>query len=222
MSNSRQSLCALLPLAMLFCGALVGCKSKEQAPASGASAASAATSTPSPAASAASTSAAGSGKCPAGRWKYDYSDQALEVIMKGAAGAKVIKEEGEFFCDVSEGSEGTIRCATQGKPVVNVVETKQAGFPMTISVTIDGSATTKFKIVDSGRMTVVSSDVSGLKVTTNVTLAGKEVPFPTDKLLTLFGNPESTLSYKCESGKLLIKPDVHGVQNTWQELTPAG
>lgn len=143
-------------------------------------------------------------------------------MMKGAAGAKVLKEEGEFVCDVSDGSAGTITCATQGKPVVNVVETKQAGFPMTISVTMDGKATTEFKIVDATHMTVVSSDVSGLKITTNVTLAGKEVPFPTDKLLTLFGNPQSTLGYKCEAGKLLIKPEIAGVENTWQELTPAG
>ena len=140
--------------------------------------------------------------------------------MKGAAGAKVLKEEGEFVCDVGAGSTGTITCATQGKPVVNVVETKQAGLPMTVSMTIDGKATTKFELLDNNRMKVVASDTKGLKVTASVKLGGSEVPFPSEKLINLFGAPESTLGYKCEGGKLFLKPEVANVDTVWQELTP--
>jgi len=142
-------------------------------------------------------------------------------MMKGTAGAKVIKEEGDFVCEVGSGKAGTIVCATQGKPVVNVVETKQGGLPMTVSISIDGSATTKFELIDTGRMKVVASDTSALKVTASVRLGGSDVPFPAEKLVTLFGQPESSLAYKCEGGKLLLKPEIANVANTWQELTPA-
>jgi len=158
--------------------------------------------------------------CPAGRWKYDYSDQALEAMMKSAAGAKVVKEEGEFVCDIGAGRTGTLTCATQGKPVVNVVETKQAGLPMTVSMTIDGKATTKFELLDQNRMKVVASDTKDLKVNASIKLGGNEVPFPSEKLVTMFGAPESTLGYKCEGGKLFLKPEVANANNVWQELTP--
>src|SRR5262245_22508783 len=142
------------------------------------------------------------GKCPAGRWSYDYSDQALETMMKNIAGAKVLKKEGSFICDVSEGAQGTVVCETQGKPVENVVETNQAGMKMIITVTIDGKATTQFALLDAQQMKVVSSDTSKLKIGTKVMLGKKEMPFPADKMITIFGKPESKLSYKCEGGKL--------------------
>lgn len=199
-----------------------GCKSErseaEPSPSAGASTASVA------AASAAATSSAvaakAPGTCPAGRWKYDYSDQALEVMLKSAAGARVVKEEGEFICTISEGKEGSISCDSLGKPVVNVIETKQAGVPMTISVTMKGKASNKFRLEDDSRMTVITTDTSQLEVKTSVNLAGKEMPFPTDKLVTIFGEPQATLSYKCESGALHIKPEVDGVETTWQKLKP--
>jgi hypothetical protein len=175
-------------------------------------------------ASAAGTAAAAAAnlnaKCPAGRWSYDYSDQALEAMMKNVAGAKVVKEEGAFICTVSEGTQGMITCDTQGKPVQNIVETNQAGLKMTISVTIDGKAVTQFKLLDAQRMQVVSSDTSGLKIGSKVTLGGKEIPFPTDRLLSIFGKPESTLGYKCEGGKLFIKPQLENTEGVWQELEP--
>jgi hypothetical protein len=171
---------------------------------------------PTPVAAAANPNA----RCPAGRWSYDYSDQALEVMMKNVGGAKVLKEEGSFICNVSEGTQGTTVCETQGKPVQNVVETNQAGMKMTISVTIEGKASTRFTLLDAQRMKVVSSDTSGLKIGTTVTLGGKEIPFPTEQLVGIFGKPESTMSYKCESGKLYIKPEMENAQTTWQELEP--
>ncbi len=160
------------------------------------------------------------GKCPAGRWSYDYSDQALEILMKNVAGAKVLKKEGSFICTVSEGAQGTVVCETQGKPVENVVETNQAGMKMVISVTIDGKATTQFTLVDAQQMKVVSSDTSQLKISTQVKLGGKQIPFPTDKLVTIFGKPESKLSYKCEDGKLFLKPQIDNVDSPWQRLDP--
>src|SRR5262245_46873376 len=161
------------------------------------------------------------GKCPAGRWSYDYSDQALETLMKNVAGAKVLKKEGSFVCTVSDGQEGTVVCETQGKPVENVVETNQAGMKMVMNITIDGKATTRFKLIDSQNMRVVSSDTSKLKIGTQVTLGGQDIPFPADKMVSIFGKPESTLGYKCEGGKLLLKPHVDNVDTPWQTLEPA-
>jgi hypothetical protein len=161
------------------------------------------------------------GKCPAGRWHYDYSDQALEAMMKSVAGAKVIKEEGEFICEFSDGAEGTITCATQGKPVHNVVETSQAGMPMTVSVKIDGKGTTRFKLLDAGRMQVIGSDTSALKLEASMTIAGKNVAFPADKLTTMFGEEKAVLAYKCEGGKLAIKAELENTKTIWQEFRPA-
>jgi hypothetical protein len=161
------------------------------------------------------------GNCPAGRWSYDYSDQALETMMKNVAGAKVLKKEGSFICTVSEGAEGTVVCETQGKPVENVIETNQTGLKMIISITIDGKATTQFKLLDAQNMKVVSSDTSQLKIGTNVTLGGKKMPFPADKMVSIFGRPESTLGYKCEDGKLFLKPHIDNVETPWQRLEPA-
>ncbi len=140
--------------------------------------------------------------------------------MKKVAGAKVVKKEGSFICNVSEGTQGTVVCETQGKPVVNVVETNQAGIKMVISVTIDGKATTQFTLVDAQNMKVVSSDTSKLKIDTNVTMGGKAMPFPTDKMVSIFGKPESTISYKCEGGNLFLKPQIDKVDSPWQRLDP--
>jgi len=92
---------------------------------------------------------------------------------------------------------------------------------MVISITIDGKATTRFKLIDTQTMRVVSSDTSKLKIGTEVTLAGQKVPFPADKMIDIFGKPESTLGYKCENGKLLLKPHVDNVDTPWQTLEPA-
>jgi hypothetical protein len=219
---------------VLFGLVLSGCKSKPPAedkptsetnagaPSAGAATAARAASPTAAAPEAPGAAAAGlAGKCPAGRWSYDYSDQALETLMKNVAGAKVLKKEGSFICTVSEGAQGSVVCETQGKPVENVVETSQAGIKMVISVTIDGKATTQFELVDARHMKVVSSDTSKLKIDTKVNLGGKPMPFPTEKLISIFGKPESTLEYKCEDGKLFLKPQIDNVDSPWQRLEPA-
>ena len=216
---------AMLGLVVISC-LLSSCKSKSAAtdtPASDTAGAAQSAGAPSAATPEAPGAAAASpaGKCPAGRWSYDYSDQALETLMKNVAGAKVLKKEGSFICTVSEGAEGTVVCETQGKPVENVVETSQTGMKMVISVTIDGKATTQFKLIDAQNMKVVSSDTSKLKIGTEVTLAGKKMPFPADKMVSIFGKPESTLGYKCEDGKLFLKPHIDNVDTPWQRLEPA-
>lgn len=165
--------------------------------------------------------AAPSGTCPAGRWSYDYSDQALETLLKKLPETKVVKEEGAFICDVPAGTQGTITCATQGKPVVNVVETNQGGMKMIITVTIDGRATNQFQLLDGGRMNVLSSDISGLRITTEATLAGRKMPFPTEKLIGLFGDPGSKLAYKCEGNRLLLNSQPESAAPVWQTLEPA-
>src|SRR5687767_13903869 len=103
---------------VLVLGFLSGCKSKspaEDKPASDTNAAAPSAGTAAtaatPSAAAPGAAAAGlAGKCPAGRWSYDYSDQALETLMKNVAGAKVLKKEGSFICTVSEGAQGSVVC----------------------------------------------------------------------------------------------------------------
>jgi len=172
-----------------------------------------------PAAAQSAAAGTSAGDCPAGRWHYDYSDQALEVMMKNVADAKVVKEEGDFICEISKGDEGTIFCDTGETPVHNVVETKQAGVPMTVSVKLDGKGTTRFKRLDAKRLQVSGSDTKDLKLEASVSLAGKQMPFPADKMVSIFGDEDAILSYKCEGGKLLLKPEIEGTETTWQELT---
>jgi 3D (Asp-Asp-Asp) domain-containing protein len=211
---------------VMTCSLLSGCKSKSAATderASGTNGVAPSAGVAGAAAAAAPGAAAPSsaGKCPAGRWSYDYSDQALETLMKNVGGAKVLKKEGSFVCTVSDGQEGTVACETQGKPVENIVETNQTGMKMIISITIDGKASTRFKLIDTQNMRVVSSDTSKLKIGTQVTVAGQKVPFPADKMVSIFGKPESTLGYKCEDGKLFLKPHIDNVDTPWQRLEPA-
>lgn len=220
-SRSRP---AALGLVLASC-LLSGCKSKsaatdERASGTNGVAPSAGVAGPAAAEGPGAGAPSSAGKCPAGRWSYDYSDQALETMMKNLAGAKVLKKEGSFVCTVSAGQDGTVVCETQGKPVENVVETNQTGMKMVISITIDGKATTRFKLIDAQTMRVLSSDTSKLKIGTEVTLGGQKIPFPADKMVSIFGKPESTLGYKCEGGKLLLKPHVENVDTPWQTLEP--
>jgi hypothetical protein len=208
--------------------AVSGCKSEPGATGSSAAGPNASTqsaqtqSAGTPAPEARGTVAASpNGTCPAGRWSYDFSDQVLETMMKNVAGAKVLKKEGSFICNVSTGAQGTVVCETQGKPVENVVEANQAGMKMVIAITIQGKAATQFALLDAQHMKILSSDASQLKISTKLTLGGAQMPFPTDKLMTIFGNPESTLGYKCEGGKLFLKPGVDKVDSPWQRLDPA-
>ncbi len=167
-----------------------------------------------------SAGATQSSTCPAGRWHYDYSDQALEVMMKNTINAKVVKEEGDFVCEISSGDDGTITCDTGESPVHNVVETKQGGMPMTVSVKLSGKGSTRFKRLAEGRLQVTDSDTKNLKLETSVTLAGKSIPFPGKEMVGLFGGDKAILSYKCQDGKLLLKPELDDTETTWQELLP--
>ena len=65
---------------------------------------------------------------------------------------------------------------------------------------------------------MLSSDTSKLKIDTKVNLGGKPMPFPADKLISIFGKPESVLGYKCEDGKLFLKPQIDNVDSPWQRL----
>ncbi len=220
-----------LVLALLACqsetkpaGAEPAADSKD--PAAAASAAGKQAADEAKAASAAAAEAAGTskqvaGKCPAGRWHYDYSDQALEVMMKNVANAKVVKEEGDFVCTISAGDEGTIFCDTGPTPVHNVVETTQAGMPMSVSVKLQGKGTTRFKRLAEGRLEIASSDTKELKLEASVTLAGKNMPFPAEKMISIFGDQKSILLYKCEGDNLLMKPELDNAKTDWQEFTPA-
>lgn len=159
--------------------------------------------------------------CPAGRWHYDYSDQALEVMTKNVANAKIIKEEQEFTCEISAGEEGVIACDTGKTPVHNVVETQQAGMPMTVSVQLEGKGSTRFRRLDNRRLEVTGSNTEDMKLEASVTLAGKSIPFPAEQMVSIFGEEKSVLSYKCEDDKLFIKPEIDNTKTTWQEFTPA-
>ncbi len=217
---------AALVLALLACQSEKEPARDSKDPAATASAASKQPAEKANAASAAAKEAAGTsqhvaGECPAGRWHYDYSDQALEVMMKNVAKAKVVKEEGDFVCTISAGDEGTIFCDTGPTPVHNVVETTQAGMPMSVSVKLQGKGTTRFKRLTEGRLEIASSDTKDLKLEASVTLAGKNMPFPAEKMISIFGGQKSILLYKCEGDNLLMKPELDNTKTDWQEFTPA-
>jgi hypothetical protein len=93
---------------------------------------------------------------------------------------------------------------------------------MTVSVKLDGKAVNKFTRVDGDPpgMKINASDTSQLKLEASMTTGGKEFPFPGDKLMTVFGHESTVLRYKCEGGKLSLKPEVAGTETAWQELTP--
>lgn len=141
-------------------------------------------------------------------------------MLKNVAGAKVLKKEGEFICVVAEGNQGSIDCDTQGKPIVNVVETHQAGMPMKVSITLNGKGRTKFELVGPGRMKIIGSDISQLELDTKVTLAGNDIPFPADKLVTIFGEADTIMAYKCDNGALALKPQLENVETDWQQFQP--
>jgi hypothetical protein len=139
-------------------------------------------------------------------------------MMKNISDAKVLRKEGRLICTVTDGTRGTITCDTQGKPVVNVVETDQIGMKMRVSITMNGKAVTDFELLDDRQMKVTASDVSQLKVDAHVTLGKKEMPFPAADLIGTFGKAGTTMSYKCDGDQLSLLPHLEGYELTWQNL----
>ena len=158
--------------------------------------------------------------CPAGRWLYDYSDGALESLMASFPNAKMLEKEGSFLCTVSEGNAGTVQCVTQGR-IRNLMSVRQAGLPMSVDVTMEGSTSMKFTLTGDGKMMVTDSDSSGIKIEAKATVAGKSIPFPMDRALNMFGDVNTVTSYKCEGGNLMLKHKVRETETPWHTLTPS-
>ncbi len=158
--------------------------------------------------------------CLAGKWHYDFADDAMETMMGNLPNAKLTKEEGELICDVSQtDGHGKIHCATSGKgPVVVEVSAEQAGMPLLISIEMSGKTTTDFKILDNSSLQLTSEGFGDLKMKVTARLAGNEFPFPATELLQgLGGNAGAISDFECAGDQLKVRPRIEG-QSAWQIL----
>lgn len=158
--------------------------------------------------------------CLAGKWHYDFADNALETMIAQLPQGKVLKEEGELICDATvKGSEGTWTCSPAGgKPVIIEVSANQSAMPLTINMKISGATSSKFKLSDEKTMVFTSSGIGDLKVDVEATIAGNKIPFPaTPMLQALSGDAGGTNSYECSGDELRIRMHIEG-NTSWQTL----
>jgi|GEM_PF-3097332 len=158
------------------------------------------------------------GNCPAGKWRYDYADAALEAMMSNLGDAKVTEESGSYVCTISEGKEGTISCATDGgKPVINGVSAKQGGMPLTVRMIMTGGTTSKFKITDKDKMTISETDMSGFDFKVEATVAGRPMNLPFQDLAMAFGaeGEEVHQSFDCTGDTLKLLMHLEDTKTDW-------
>lgn len=159
--------------------------------------------------------------CLAGKWHYDFADNALETMIANLPQGKVTKEAGELVCENTLAkSEGTVTCAAAGgKPVVIEVTANQGGMPLSILVKMSGKTSSKFKLLNDTTMQITSAGLGDLKVEVEATIAGNKIPFPAMPLLeSLTGEMGATNSFDCKGDKLRLRPQIEA-QTSWQELT---
>lgn len=158
--------------------------------------------------------------CLAGKWHYDFADDAAETMIANLPQGKVTKEEGELICESTlAGNEGTWTCqAAGGKPVVIEVSVDQAGMPLAINVKMTGKTTSKFKLVDEKTIEFTSARIGDLKVDVEATVAGNKIPFPATPLLqALSGEMGGTSSFECHADELRLRTHIDG-KTSWQKL----
>lgn len=159
--------------------------------------------------------------CLAGKWHYNFADNAVETMMANLPQGKVTKEAGDLICENTlTGQEGTVTCKTAGgKPVVIEVTANQGGMPLSIHMTMSGKTSSKFKVLDEKTMQITSAALGDLKIDVEATIAGNKIPFPTVPLLeSLTGEMGATNSFACEEDKLRLRPQIDA-KTGWQELT---
>jgi hypothetical protein len=160
---------SLIPfIVMVSASTLASCRRSETGAAPSASAAA-------PAGSAPLAAARG---CPAGRWKYDYKDQFLETLTKNSSGARVVSERGEYVCTITGNERGSYACAASEGGVENVFEAPMGGMAMKVTVKMSGSSSADFEPAGPGKWKTTRVDMSGFRMETKATLAGREMPMP--------------------------------------------
>ena len=160
---------------------------------------------------AASTPSAATGSCPAGKWEYDYADQFLETLSRNTPGLRVVSERGQFICTITGNERGSFTCAASEGGVENVFEAPTAGMAMKVTVKMNGSSSADFEPAGPGKWKTTRADMSGLRVETKATLAGRDLPIPAFNAFPGMDRPGTILEYRCEGNQLKLKPIVEGV-----------
>lgn len=162
-----------------------------------------------------------SGTCPAGKWRYDYGDAFMRAFVeKNMPNAKLVKTSGSYICEFPSGAKGEATCNAVGGPVINEVAIDQNGMPMTVYTEVNGGSKMQVEI-SADKIKVKGSDLSNLQMKAKGTLAGQEIPFPMDELVSLFPAGESQMAYKCEGDTLSLLIEAEGLKSDWQKLERA-
>ncbi|HVJ18885.1 MAG TPA: hypothetical protein VM686_25870 [Polyangiaceae bacterium] len=159
--------------------------------------------------SAAAPSAA-AGSCPAGKWEYDYADQFLETIARNSPGARVVSERGKYVCTISGSERGSYVCQTSEGGVENAFEVPTGPATLKVTIKMNGTSRAEFESAGPGRWRTTSADMSGLRVETKTTLAGRDMPMPAFNAFPGMDRAGAILEYQCEGETLKIKPIVEG------------
>jgi hypothetical protein len=152
--------------------------------------------------------AAAAGTCPAGKWKYDYTDQFLESLARNSAGARVVSERGEYVCTVTGNERGSYTCVASEGGVENVFEAPMGGMTMKVTVKMNGSSSADFEPAGPGKWKTTRVDMSAFRMETKASLAGREMPMPAANAFPGMDRPGTILEYRCEGDVLKLKPIV--------------
>jgi hypothetical protein len=162
-----------------------------------------------------------SGDCPGGKWRYDYGDAFMRSFVENnMQNAKLVKTSGSYICEFPSGTKGEASCSAVGGPVINDVAIDQNGMPMTVHTEVSGGSKMQVEITGD-KIKVKGGDLSNLEMKASATLAGQEIPFPMEEVISLFPAGESQMAYKCEGDTLSLLIEAEGVKSDWQKLKRA-
>ncbi len=161
-------------------------------------------------AKAAGEQAEGAEDCPKGKYEFDYKKVDLQGLMsQGGMKVQVLKQQGKAVCTFDAPPPGTWACVLS-EPNIAEVKVDQTGIPMVMKLKMSGKASIEYKADGPGRFTLVSSDLSAMKMEGSMNLAGNEIPLPLDKFPKMFGEDGTSWSYECRGDELYMKTEVPG------------
>lgn len=156
--------------------------------------------------------------CPGGKWHYAFGDMFLKTLVENnMKGAKLVKNEGQYVCELPKQKSGKATCEAVGGPVVTEVAVDQAGLAMTVRVEISGKSILDAEITED-KITFKNGDLKDLKMKVHATVGGQKIPFEADKFLSMVPSDDSQMAYECSGDSLKLKMEVEGVVTDWQTL----
>ncbi|WP_437587505.1 hypothetical protein [Sorangium sp. So ce1000] len=200
----------LVPFTLVSMAALAACNRSESTNAAPSASATAATAPAAPAPGGAAA-VAPAGSCPAGKWEYDYADQFLETLARNSSGARVVSERGKYICTFNGNERGSYVCETSEGGVENVFEAPTAGMALKITIKMNGRSSADYEPAGPGRWKTTRADMSGLRVETKATLAGRDMPVPATNAFSGMDRPGTIFEVRCEGDVLKLKPIVEGM-----------